>query len=403
MTFASRLSPNAAHGMLFVHAALVQIVSYGLRAAIAYELLALGQEGAWLGYSAAAFALPPLVLALPSGRLVRRFGERVSMVIGAVALLLAVAAVLGYGTSAVGLIVASALLGCGVLFSVVGEQSWVMSAVPNRGLDFAFGMYTLATSTGQMLGPLVLLIRSPGGGAGAAAGHAPPAMTAIAWLCFGISAAILLFSACVPPSAAGKGGAAPGGVFSLLRRPGVPSALFASSIVLTSLDIAIMYLPLLAEGRGISAGWVSAMLVARGAATMVSRLTLSAMTRRFGRRTVLVGGGAVAGLALLSLVFPLPAPLILMACVLYGLAAGTVQPLTMSWMTLITSLDQRSMAASLRLLGNRIGQTGVPLIAAGVSAVGGAAAVFGCVGAGLLVGAVLSRAAPNDRPPRATP
>ncbi|MFD1201811.1 MFS transporter [Leucobacter albus] len=369
-------------------------MSYGLRAAIAYELLALGKDGAWLGYSAAAFALPPLMLALPSGRLVRRFGERTSMVIGGAAFLVAVLIVLCAGTSPAGLIAASAMIGCGVLFSVVGEQSWVMSVVPGGRLDFAFGIYTLATSTGQMLGPLLLLIRplSPAAGAQPAA----TALAEIAWLCFALASVALLLSCVISPSGAGGAAAPTGGVLQLLRSPGVPAALYASSIVLTSLDIAIMYLPLLAESRGISAGWVSAMLVARGAATMLSRVTLAAMTRTFGRRAVLIGGGGVAGLALISLSLPLPPLWALVSFALYGLAAGTVQPLTMSWMTLITTLDQRSIAASLRLLGNRIGQTGVPLVAASLSSFGGAAAVFGAVGTGLLAAAVLSRAAPND-------
>ncbi|UTX52993.1 MFS transporter [Leucobacter aridicollis] len=383
-----------AHTSLLVHAALVQVLSYGLRAAIAYEMLALGKDGAWLGYSAAAFALPPLLLALPSGALVRRFGERTSLVIGAVAFVLAILVVLVVGENPLGLIAASALIGCGVLFSVVGEQSWVMSVAQGGRLDFAFGMYTLATSTGQMLGPLLLLIRpftpTPG------ALNTAPALTEIAWLCFGGAVIIFGLSCGIPPSRAGGRAGTGGGAVQLLRSPGVPAALYTSSIVLTSLDIAIMYLPLLAESRGISAGWVSAMLVARGAATMLSRLTLSAMTRRFGRRPVLIGGSGLAGIALVSFVLPLPVPAILLACALYGFAAGTVQPLTMSWMTLITTLDQRSTAASLRLLGNRIGQTGVPLIAAGISSFGGAGSVFTAVGAGLLAAAALSRAAPND-------
>lgn len=385
---------STGHTLLLVHAAIVQVVSYGLRAAIAYELLALGMGGAWLGYSAAAFALPPLILALPSGRLVRRFGERTSMVIGSIAFVLAILVVLGSGRSPTGLVIASALIGCGVLFSVVGEQSWVMRVAPGGKLDFSFGMYTLATSSGQMLGPLVLLIRPLSRGPGET--DSAPALDEIAWLCFVLVVVGLALSCAISPSGAGDHRSSGGGVLQILRSPGVPAALYTSSIVLTSLDIAIMYLPLLAETRGISSGWVSAMLVARGAATMLSRLTLSTMTHRFGRRAVLIGGGGLAGIALASLVLPLPAPAIVLACALYGLAAGTVQPLTMSWMTLVTTVDQRSMAASLRLLGNRIGQTGVPLIAAGLSSVGGASAVFGTVGAGLLAAAVLSRAAPND-------
>jgi hypothetical protein len=73
----------------------------------------------------------------------------------------------------------------------------------------------------------------------------------------------------------------------------------------------------------------------------------------------------------------------------YGMAAGTVQPLTMSWVTLVTPRRDRGMAASLRLVGNRAGQTGIPLGVAGLSVVGGAGLVFAASGGSLLVSAWL--------------
>jgi hypothetical protein len=70
----------------------------------------------------------------------------------------------------------------------------------------------------------------------------------------------------------------------------------------------------------------------------------------------------------------------------------------MSWVTLLTPRGDRGVAASLRLVGNRAGQTGIPLAVAALSAVGGAPVVFAATGATLLVSARLSRFAPNDEP-----
>jgi hypothetical protein len=50
----------------------------------------------------------------------------------------------------------------------------------------------------------------------------------------------------------------------------------------------------------------------------------------------------------------------------------------------------------MRLVGNRAGQTVIPLTVAGVSVASGAAGVFLLTGITLFVASWLSRAAPND-------
>lgn len=384
--------PRRGLWLLLVHAVLVQAVSYGLRPAISYEILSLGLDAAWLGIATASFALPPLLLALPAGRIVDRVGERGMLVAGGVTLTASAVVAVLLPASPVGLVSATALLGLGVLFSVVGEQTWVMRAAPDHRLDFSFGLYTFATSGGQMLGPLLLLLPAPGPGA--------PPLTMVGSVTIGLGVAALALSFGIPSALARLVGEttheARTGILALVRRPGVPSALIASSIVLTSLDIVIAYLPLLAEERGIAAAWVSIMLVARGAATMLSRMCLSMLTRRFGRRAVLVSGGLLAAVGLGLLAVPLPPLALTLLIAAYGLAAGTVQPLTMSWMTLITPKRERGMAASLRLVGNRVGQTTIPLVAAAASTAAGATGVFVLMGVSLVGSAVMSRAAPND-------
>jgi MFS family permease len=381
--------------LLLGHAVLVQVISYALRPAISYAILDLGYDSAWLGVATAAFAVPPLLLAIPAGHMADRLGERTSLVIGSTAYVLAALFAIFAGNTLWGLLVATVLVGLGVLYSVVGQQAWVMRGASAGRLDSAFGLYTFATSSGQMAGPLLLLLPSPVGS------HSPPFAT-IALVALGVALACLVLSLVirsVPRQASVRFHQSermlPGALL-LVRQPGVLQALIASSLVLSSLDILLAYLPLLAQERHLAASWITVMLVGRGAATMVSRIALGWWTRRFGRRRVLVGGSLIAALSLASLVLPLHPIALVAAMVLYGFAAGTVQPLTMSWITLVTLVHQRGVAASLRLVGNRAGQTLIPLVVAGLSTIGGAALVFGFTGLSLLAAAWTARAAPTD-------
>jgi MFS family permease len=380
-------------GLLLVHAVGVQVISYALRPAISYAILDLGHGPGWLGVATASFAVPPLLMAVPAGRFADRAGERASMVLGALAFLGAGAVAVLVGQTLAGLLTATVLLGLGVLWSVVAEQAWVMRDAPSGRLDAVFGLYTFATSSGQMLGPVLLLV--PGNRAGS------PAFGTVAWILVGVAAATLVLSVLIPSTprttaADGRSARMWPVAVRLLRTRGVVAALVASSLVLSSLDIALAYLPLLARERGLAPLWLTALLVTRGVATMASRLMLGAMTGRFGRRAVLVVAGALAAVALMALVLPLPAVALVACMACYGLAAGTVQPLTMSWMTLVTPRQDRGVGASLRLVGNRCGQTGIPLAVAGASVVGGAGLVFAATGLSLLMSAWLSRWAPDD-------
>lgn len=376
--------------LLLLHAVLVQTISYALRPSISYAMLGLGYGGPWLGLATAAFAVPPLLLAVWAGRLTDRWGERIPLVIGSAALAGAGIVALGFRHTLLGLLLATVLLGIGVLFSVVGEQAWVMRGASAGRLDAIFGIYTFATSTGQMLGPILLSLPSPD--------HRPPTATIFA-VAFALGLAALLLSALVRPSLGRKTSGTRGrdgtSLWRLVRTRGVIGALISSSLMLTSLDLLLAYLPQYAEERSFAPIVLSTMLVVRGAATMLSRLLLSTATRTFGRRTVLVISALLAGGSLMALLIPLQAGFLIALMGIFGFALGTVQPLTMSWITLITAPRDRGVAASLRIVGNRLGQTVIPLVVAPLSLVGGAVTVLLATGASLLLAAWLSRLAPN--------
>lgn len=380
---------------LLLHAVLSQVVSYALRPAVSYAILDLdlAHGSVWLGIAGAGFAVPPMVVALGAGRLADRLGERTCLLGGSVIFVLAALLAVAGGDSLTALLTSTVLLGLGLLLTVIGQQAWVMRTAPPDGLDSAFGIYTFATSCGQMLGPLTLLLPSR------ASDDSPP-FAAISVLVLVSAVVCTVISLIIPPAPqpTSPPNAQPDRLLAsaqrLLAQPGLPSAIVTSSLILASIDITMAYLPLLAHEREFAPVWVGTILTARGMGTMLSRISLASITSRLGRRRVLVVGCSVSAAALMSMAVPMhPSGLVLIMCV-YGVAAGTVQPLTMSWVTILTRSDARGVVASLRLVGNRVGQTFLPLAAGALSAAGGAAFVLTLTGVTLVSGAWLSRRAP---------
>jgi MFS family permease len=188
-----------------------------------------------------------------------------------------------------------------------------------------------------------------------------------------------------------------------LRRPGLPRALTVSCVVLAAVDITLVYLPALGAERGIASGAVGVLLALRGAASMTSRLFLGRLSRRLGRRHLLVGSIAVSALGLAVAVVPMPLWALAAVMVAVGFGLGAGQPLTMSWLAESTPPGLRGRAMSLRLTGNRVGQVVVPSIAGLLAAGTGAGGVLALTAAGLAATAVAARRLNTDTPPPPMP
>lgn len=377
--------------LLLVHAALIQIIIFGMRPALSYAALALGSSPASLGALSAFYALPALLLALPAGRVTDVIGERRGMVIGSIAVAAAAALAVLAGGSLPLLMAASVLLGCGQMFTVLGEQSYVGSVSVAHRSDSAFGVYGFAVSLGQTIGPLMLVL--PGGTA------AMPPVTLVFGVALGCALLMLVVSLLIrspdrPPTLARDGmlRAARG----VLATRGLPHALVAGSLVLASVDIFIAYAPLIGHDRGFSAVVISAMLVARSGFSMVSRLFLGRLTRALGRRRLLVSSILLSALVLAGFVFDLPAAALVALAAGYGFAVGICQPITMSWISLIAPPGTRGLAMSMRLAANRLGQTLLPVTVGALAAVAGAAGVLGASSVMLVVAAMSGAGVPDD-------
>jgi MFS family permease len=373
-------------GLLLVHSALTQVVTFVLRPTTAYRAIELDVPAAWLGALTASFAVVPLVLAVPSGQATDRFGERRVMLAGAVLLLLsAVVFTTGRGGAA-GLVAGSVVLGTGHLLSVVGQQAAVANTAGPGRFDTAFGHYTFAASLGQALGPALITVA---GGDGALPDTHPIFLVAAA-----IAVLLLVCTAVLrfPVRERTGGSAEAGGMGTLLRLPGLVRALSISCVVLAAVDITLVYLPALGADRGLAAGTVGLLLTLRAVASMTSRFFLGRLVRLTGRRRLMLGSVALSAVSMAAVAVPMPVAGTVVLVVLLGLGLGVGQPLTMSWLAEMAPAGLRGRAMSLRLTGNRLGQVLIPsavgLLAAGV---GSAGVLWATAGALALAGAAARR------------
>jgi len=359
---------------LLVHSALIQAVTFLVRPAATYRALELDVPDFALGLLAASYAVFPLLLAVPTGGLVDRLGERRLMAIGSGVVLACSAFLLLWGSSIVALVIGTALLGAGQLACVVGQQAVVANNAAAARLDSAFGYLTFAASLGQALGPLAISLV---GGA-----SVRPDTHTIFFLSVCMSLVLFATTFAVPARISGgqrkavAAGGSTGGALALLKTPGVARALATSATVLAVVDLTMVYLPALGADRGLTAATVGAMLTVRAVFSMVSRLLLGRVSRRIGRMRLLVVSLALSTVALAVAAIPMPAWLLFIVMAVLGLGLGIGQPLTMSWLSAQAPAGQRGRALALRLAGNRVGQVVLPS-AIGVVAAGlGSGGVF---------------------------
>lgn len=362
-----------------VHAFSVQAVGFSLRPAVAYAALDAGVAPALLGALSASYALAPLFLALPVGRAVDRLGERLPLIAGGVLMATSCVVLLSGSAHAVWLIVGLVLAGVSHLLCVIGEQTSV-AQMSSGSSDSRFGSYTLASSSGQAVGPLFL-----GLGDGARFEPAPVLIASLT-----LSGFILLTSLFIGTRNTGTADAPTGVASSLLRDNGFRRAIIVSGIVMAAVDITLVYLPALGREVGLSAAFIGWVLALRAVSSMAVRSVTGRAVRRLGRRLVLVAGIGAAAVSLITLsIWPQPTVL-LVGAVLLGAGLGVGQPVTMAIVADLAPPGQRGTAMTLRLMGNRLGVVVLPVSVGAVAAGAGAGGVLATTAALLCASCIVS-------------
>nr|WP_263364082.1 MFS transporter [Nocardiopsis deserti] len=343
------------------------------RPLISYRTIALGGDAVAVGLVTAAYALLPLLVAVPLGRATDR-SRRTAWIVGlGAAVLGAGSLLLAYGTGLLAIAAASTVLGMGHLLCMVAGQGLIARLAAPGNLDRDFGWFTAAASLGQLVGPLL-----SGAMLADASGDALLSATSSALLVAAATGGlglvpILAFARVRMPAPTGKKGSERPPARELLRRPGLPSGLFASLALLSAVDILTAYLPLVAENRGISPMMVGILLSLRAGFSLLSRLVLSRLVLRWSRETLIAVSAGAAGLSMAAVALPVSNLFVLGAVLAVGgFLLGLGQPLTMSAVATAAPEGSRGAALALRIWGNRLGQVGIPAVGAGVAGAVGA-------------------------------
>jgi MFS family permease len=364
---------------LLCHSIVTHICLNIVRVATSYRTVELGLPVIWLGVIAAAFAILPMFMAVGLGRFIDRGNDALAAWIGAAFILAGATGFWFYAGSGIALLGFTILLGTGHMFCMAAHQMLAVRSSNARGREAAFGHYMVAASIGQGLGPYIV------GWVGGSS-TVPPTEPLFS---LGLLAAVacLAVALTLRPAPRKHGSATasePMPVAALFRLPGMAAFILASVVTVTSLDLLVIYLPLLGAERHIDANAIGLLLAARSAAALVGRVFYARLIYAVGRTpltltTIFVGAAAFALLAVPSL------PLMYVAVCVLGFALGIASTTTMTGIIALAPEDARATALSLRITGNRVGQVLLPFLAGVVAAATG-------VG-GILVGISLSLAA----------
>ena len=367
---------------LLLSSTLTQATIYVLRPMMTYRALELDANAAQVGLIAAVYALFPVLLALQFGRLVGKLGEGKFIIAGTFTMILT-SIFLVFANSLLLLSIAAALSGIAHLACMIGGQTIVALRTPRENYDRYFGYYTFSASVGHMAGPLLATLVAGSDGA-------LPKSTSSAFLlgaCLSIAALIPVLSwRREKPSVEAKtdGDGTYSAAFKLIRKPGILAAIYISLAISATADVLVVFLPLYGSENRFSPYAVGIILALRAGTTMLSRFFLGSLSERFSTYRLLMWSTLISVLACGGMAFA-KTPVSLAAIVFVaGFSLGIGQPLTMSLVSQKTVPDERALAVSARLLGNRLGQFIVPAAAGAVAAAAGAGALF--IGLAILLG-----------------
>jgi MFS family permease len=371
-----------------------QAAVYIARPMTSYRLLGLGAGARDVGLVTATFALLPLFLAIPLGRLSDRRGGAPLLVVGC-ALQTLGCVLLSVAGSALTLAGASVVLGVGHLGLALGVQDVIARESDDEHHDRHFGLLTAGVSLGQLVGPLIggLLLGSSDTPLASATSHALLVAAGIA--------GVATVSALLAEQSREGGMPAPvaarrGSVRTIARTRGVPAGIFASIAVLSAADVFTAYMPVLGEQRGIGPRAIGVLLALRAGASVASRIGIASIVRLVGRRRLISVSAAAAAVALAAIAFTHDVWALAALTVVAGVGLGFGQPLSMTMVVQLVPEHARATALGLRLTGNRLGQVATPAAAGVVAGSAGAGSVFWLLSAMLVASAlVVQRPAPE--------
>ena len=123
----------------------------------------------------------------------------------------------------------------------------------------------------------------------------------------------------------------------------------------------VIFLPLFGQERAIDPAFIGLIISLRAVGSMGSRLILGKVSQHISDRALLLSSTTVSMFACAGMVYTNSAVILGALVFIAGFSSGFGQPLTMALISHRTKADERALAVSARLTGNRLGQFLVPL------------------------------------------
>ena len=354
-----------------VHALMFQIITGLTRVTTSYRAIELDVSYVWYGAISSGYALLPIFLAIPLGRYIDRGHDSYSIWTGSAFQLAANIGFWLWPANAFALTFYSVIAGIGHLFVMAGHQALTLRCAGPLSREGVFGWYMVVLSIGQMIGPGLI-----GWMAGSA--KLPPTSPLFAMALI-FSAVTMVIAFAMRPSSASKAGGSTRTAVPLreiLGVRGLIAVILASVMTVSSLDLAVIYLPLLGLERGIDAGNIGMLMVVRAFASIFSRIFYGPALRIAGRSALTFWSMAIATIGYAMFAFPLSLPWLYAASALIGFGLGLAVTVCLSNVVDLAPVNARATAMTLRLTGNRLGQFLIPFAGSVVATAAGVGGVF---------------------------
>ena len=355
---------------LLAHAIAVNAAVGILRVTTSYRTIELDLPVIWLGLISASFALLPVFSAVTLGRYIDRGNDSRAAWMGSALLVLAAIGLWAWPRSGPHLLAITIVLGFGHLFCMASQQMLAVRSANAHGREAAFGHYMVAVSVGQGLGPFIV------GWLGGSS-MVPPTgnLFGIGLIGTALCLAVALTMRPAPRPTSRDAGGPLLSVGALVRLPGMLAMMTASVVTVTSLDLLVVYLPLIGAERHIDSNSIGLLLALRSVASLFVRLFYSRLIVLIGRPwltsiSIFVGATAFALLAVPAL------PVMYLGMMAIGIGLGIASTVTMSGIVEFAPVEARGTALSLRITGNRVGQVLVPFLASLIATMTGAAGIL---------------------------
>lgn len=326
-----------------------------------------------VGTLIALFAVFPMLLAVPLGRLIDRIGVRKPLMVGCV--LASAGVILAAMVPGLSVLYLSAILiGTGFMAIFIGTQHAVGALAAPDQRAASFSKLSLGFSVSAFSGPLI---------AGFLIDHTRHAVAY--WFCAAFTLAAFMLAAGGAlkniPLHTRNHAPAKGGPLVLLKDIKLRRIYIVGILLAAAWDLFTFVTPIRGSQLGFSASTIGAILATFSAATFIVRLAMPSLTRRYHEWQILTGALTAATLSYVMLPFMQHPLSMALAAAALGLALGTGQPNVLALLHNCAPRGRGAEAIGIRATIGNASAVMLPLAFGAAGTVLGPFAVFWGLGA----------------------